>query len=218
MLLTLFIAPLAQAESYYVIDKLIITMRTGQGVQYQIIKTLESGDKIELLEEANANNTTYAKIRTEDGVEGWVLRRYIDTSPVASQKLAFANKKLERLITENSQLKEKNQSLKSEKANIESVRAKLSAENDGLSRKLRGIRRATKRPMELYEENKKLKTQLNTRENELKILREETKELSNRSQREWFIIGAVVVIVSILFGIILTRVRWRQRDNWKDSF
>jgi SH3 domain protein len=61
------------ADTRYVSDKLIITMRTGAGNEYKIIKTLETGAPVEVLEETGK----HYKVRTKDGKEGWVLRQYI---------------------------------------------------------------------------------------------------------------------------------------------
>ena len=42
---------LAAAANYqYVSDKLVITLRTGQGNTYQILKTLETGTRLEVME------------------------------------------------------------------------------------------------------------------------------------------------------------------------
>lgn len=61
------------ADTRYVSDKLIITMRTGAGNEYKIIKTLETGAPVEVLEETDK----HYKVRVKDGKEGWVLKQYI---------------------------------------------------------------------------------------------------------------------------------------------
>jgi SH3 domain protein len=63
------------ADTQYVSDKLIITMRRGMGDEYKIIKTLKTGTPVEVLEETDQ----YYKVKTEDDEEGWALKRYITT-------------------------------------------------------------------------------------------------------------------------------------------
>ena len=77
----------AHAQTRYVSDKLVITVRTGQGAQFQIIKTLESGDHVKVLE---TTDTGYTLIETTDGTEGWVRTQYLADEPVASEKLIRA--------------------------------------------------------------------------------------------------------------------------------
>ena len=70
----LFIGEL-QAETRYVADELIITIRTGQGSEHKIIKTITTGTKMTLLEEQS--DTGYARVSLEDGTEGWVNTVYL---------------------------------------------------------------------------------------------------------------------------------------------
>ena len=59
--------------SYYVADQLVITLRSGQGDQYRIIKTLRSGEKVEMLEDAGE----HARVRAADGTEAWARKQYL---------------------------------------------------------------------------------------------------------------------------------------------
>ena len=61
------------AQTQYVSDELVITLREGQGSQYKIIKMLKTGTPLEIIEESDP----YLKVRTEKGDEGWVLNQYI---------------------------------------------------------------------------------------------------------------------------------------------
>ena len=90
---------LVQAQNtQYVSDHLVITMRSGQGSQYQILKTLPSGTRLEVLE---TSDTGYTKVRNAEGVEGWVLSRYLSPEPIAKEKLAVAQGRLQRLKEKN---------------------------------------------------------------------------------------------------------------------
>ncbi len=57
---------LVHAEMWYVSDNMIITMRSGMGKDYRIIKNLKTGTPLEVIEESEE----YMKVRTKDGEEG----------------------------------------------------------------------------------------------------------------------------------------------------
>ena len=73
----------AAADTRYVSDELIITLRQGKSIQFKIIKTLKTGTPLEVLEE----DESYLKVRTTDGIEGYVLRQYITSDPPKTTRL-----------------------------------------------------------------------------------------------------------------------------------
>jgi SH3 domain protein len=98
----------AQADTRYVGDQLIITLRSGKSSENKIIKTLKTGTSLEVLEEGD----TYLKVRTQDGTEGYVLRQYIS----ADQPMVLRAAELEKL---NNSLQKKNNELQTAKDNLE---------------------------------------------------------------------------------------------------
>jgi SH3 domain protein len=102
------IAAPAQAETRYVGDQLIITLRQGTSTKHKILKTLETGTPVEVIEE----DSSYYKVRTSDGTEGYVLRQYISSNPPKSLRI-------DELEIENSALKKKNKDLQKSKSDLE---------------------------------------------------------------------------------------------------
>jgi SH3 domain protein len=102
--------PPASAETRYVVDELIITLRAGKSSNHKILKSLTTGTPLEVLGE---EDDTYVKVRTPDGVEGYVLRQYISTNPPKKQVIA-------ELKRQNASLQKKIQSLEEAKSNMES--------------------------------------------------------------------------------------------------
>ena len=102
------IAAPAQAETRYVGDQLIITLRQGTSTKHKILKTLETGTPVEVIEEGSS----YYKVRTSDGTEGYVLRQYISSNPPKSLRI-------DELEIENSALKKKNKALQKSKSDLE---------------------------------------------------------------------------------------------------
>ncbi|MFQ5610278.1 MAG: TIGR04211 family SH3 domain-containing protein, partial [Woeseiaceae bacterium] len=63
-------------------------------------------------------------------------------------------------------------------------------------------------------ENRQLRQALAETEGALEDARAESRRLASRSNREWFVIGALVVMFGILVGLILPRIRWRKKSSW----
>jgi len=199
------------AETRYVTDHLIITLRSGQGSQYQIIKTLPSGTPLEVLETTESG---YSRVRTPDGVEGWVLSRYLSEEPIARDQLEKARKQLERYRTSNGKLRQQLAELRKKAGELEAERNRLQRENEKLAAELTHLKQVAAKPILLEQQNQELKQQNVSLEKELQLLQQENQVLQNSSQRDWFIAGAGVLLGGMLLGLILPRLRWRRKSTW----
>jgi len=211
----------AFAETKYVIDQIVITLRSGQSNQHQILRTLPSGTKMEVLETADK----YSRVRLADGTEGWVLNQYITSTPIAKHRLAAAQKKLAKLEAENARLlaefEAKNAKLKEELAATSSKEGSLSKQyaalkkqDEKLNEELNRLRRVAAKPLQLENENTRLKKQLLELENEHELVQQENQMLRDSAEREWFLTGAGVIILGIILGLIAPSLRPRKKSSW----
>ena len=214
LFLTALILPiLVQAQDIeYVSDQLIITMRTGQGSQYQILKTLPSGTRLEVLE--TNDETGYSKVRVADGLEGWVLSRFLVAEPIAKEKLAAAQNKLQRLLEKNNALKEELANLNKSYSELETERNALLSQTESANTELERLSQVAAQPILLDKQNRELKQQNVSLEKELQLMQQENQVLKDRSQREWFIAGAGVLLGGMLLGLIIPKLRWRKKSGW----
>lgn len=210
-LLMFTLAFATQAETQYVSDHLVITVRTGQGAQFQIIKTLESGEHVEVLE---VTDTGYTQIRTKDDVEGWVRSQYLAEEPVASEKLVTAEAKLLKVRTSLKNIKEKYSSLSKEHKILSKDQSTLSTDKKQLDAELARLNEIAKKPIILDRQNRQLQERNVTLEKDLQRLNQENHSLKDRSQREWFIAGALVLFGGIILGLIIPKLRGRKRSAW----
>lgn len=201
------------ADSRYVIDELTITVRSGRTNTHQIVKLLNSGAKIDVLSELEENGKQYALIQTGN-TKGWVLSQYLSKTPIARDRINAIETKTEKIYSKNAALKEKLTQLKTENESLTTQRNKLNSSAQSLDQELSKLKRVSARPLALQKSNGKLRLELATKTSEAKLLSEENADLKNRDQRDWFISGAAVTLGSILFGIILTRIRWRRSSSW----
>ena len=99
----------AKADTRYVGDQLRITLRQGKSTKHKILKTLETGTPVEILEE----DSSYYKVRTSDGIEGYVLRQYISSNPPKTMRI-------DELEVEKNALQKKIRVLEKSNNNLES--------------------------------------------------------------------------------------------------
>jgi SH3 domain protein len=202
----------AQAQTTrYVSDKLEITMRNGQGVKFNIRKMLETGTRLEVLETDPAG---YSKVRTTDGIEGWVLTRYLTNTPSARDQLEASQKRVANLELEIAKYKEEISSLSNQNSDVDTQNMSLKEKSQRLSKELDDLRRTASNAVALDNENRQLKEKLQEIDHENQSLVIENNALKDNSTRSWFLVGAAVLFAGILLGIILPRLKVRKKDSW----
>lgn len=212
LFIVLGLAGTAIAETRYVSDRLEIQMRTGKGTQFRILRMLPSGTPLDILEVDQENG--YSRVRAPGGVEGWVLNRFLMQGQAARERLADAEKKLARLELENRKLKGSFGDLKKEKGSSDKELGQLTTENRKLSQELEEIRRTASSALAIDADNKELKTRLVAYERQVQSLQQENEGLKDRTARDWFMVGAGVVILGMIIGLIIPRIRWRKKSSW----
>jgi len=198
------------AETRYVVDNLIITMRSGQSTQHQVLRTWPSSTKLEILE----TGEKYSRVRGPDGTEGWVLNQYISLKPTAKLRLVTAENKLAKLETENNRLNAELKTLGDKEAGVSEQHKKLARDNQKQGEELTRLRRVAAKPLKLENENQRLKRELLELESQHELLRQENQMLGDSSDREWFLNGAGVIILGIILGLIIPRLRIRKKASW----
>ena len=74
------------AEERYVTDEFEVTMRSGTSTANSIVRMLRSGETVTLLEEDLVSK--YSLVETSDNKQGYVLTRFLMSSPAARETLA----------------------------------------------------------------------------------------------------------------------------------
>ena len=207
----LFMPTAIQAGTMYVSDNLVITLRSGQGNQYQILKMLPSGMKLNVVEQ---NEAGYARVVTPDGIEGWTRTQYLSDEPVAREQLTAIQSKLEKLTQQNKELKQELSELQKSSKEVSQERDSLDKEKEKLSKDIAHLNDVAARPAMLDRENSELRQKNVALEKDLQLLVQENQVLKDRSQREWFVVGALVLLGGMLIGFILPKLRTRRHSSW----
>jgi len=211
----LILAGNAVAETRYVSDSLEITMRSGKGTNFGITRMLRSGTSVEVL--ATDKKTGYTQVRTKSGKEGWVLSRFLMKGQAARDRLAKAEKSLAELELENRKLTTATTALTSEKTGLEKNLQALEGESRGVSQELSEIKRTASSALAIDSENKDLKGRMVSLERRLQTVQQENETLKDRTARDWFMVGAAVVLLGVIVGLIIPKIRFRKKSSW-DTF
>lgn len=92
LLLMAVLPAISYAESAYVTDRLVVSIREGQGNEYPAIKSVASGTKLEVLQRLGG----FALVRDTDNKEGWIAERYLIDTPPAHIRLESVRKDLKK--------------------------------------------------------------------------------------------------------------------------
>lgn len=194
----------ALGATRYVSDELRISLRSGAGEQYRIVRVLDTGTRLETLQ----TQGEWTQVRAGDDT-GWVRSQYLDADPVAADQLEQARDELrtarERIDTLNSRLDSTRQELEAARDRAQELAA--------TNQRLQGKVDSAQKGLELAEENERLSAQATELQGRIDQLEGRVARLSDRRQREWFLIGAGVLLAGILVGIIVTRIPWRRRNR-----
>lgn len=189
----------------YVTDELRISVRTGAGTQYRIVEVIGSGTRLETLETSGE----WTRVRTGDDATGWVRSQYLTEQPIAADRLETVRSDLQ---DANERIGELEETLAQTRTDNEAARERietLTAEKQSLESRLEEAESG----LELHDENERLRERSDELEQRVESLRAETEALAERGRREWFMIGAGVLLGGILFGIVVTRIPWRRRKD-----
>ena len=210
----LLVAGAGIAQTKYVSDELEVTMRTGPSTRNAIVRILKSGTRLQVLEEDT--EAGYSKVETAGGTEGWVLTRFLINQPVARDRLATAERQVQELRQQLSARSEELSGVRNELQETERNLEDSESANTNMAAELTDIRSASANAISLRDQNKSLRQRTIDVERQMEELLTTNRELRSRSNREWFVIGAAVLVVGIVLGLLLPRLKIKRRSSWGD--
>ena len=203
----------AAVEKRYVSDQLRLQLRSGPGNEFRIIKTLSSGAHLIYIEETENKNHT--KVKTDKGIEGWVLSQFLVKSPVAKEKLILAERNLNKVQAELDTLKQQTDALTQEKTTLSGDRSSLSREKKSLEKELKRITDISANALQLDSKNTKLTKRNQELEIQLETLTVDNTRLNDNKERTFMIIGGALIILGIILGLAIPAMRGgRKGGGW----
>lgn len=212
-ILLLCLVPAVDAATRYVSDDFQITLRSGKSTTHKVLKSLRSGTRLEVV--TAEDDSGYAKVRTDDGTEGYVLARFLMDTRSARDRLTRAEAQLRELQQEPEKLTSQLIALRQEYETLKSSNAQNEQTNARLQQELDQIKTTAANAVALAEDRDKLRNKVSELTQQLDDLKLRNLQLQNHSDKKWFMTGAGVIFAGILLGLILPRLRVRRRrDSW----
>jgi len=211
LLLGLLLATTAiAAETGYVTDQLVLTLRSAPAAEFEPLGHLKTDTRVEILGE----DGRFLRVRTSDGKEGYVLRQYItDRIPkkLTIQRQAQQIEKLKRQLAaargNDSQLRKQLAELQAANTGLQDELAQCKSRLDETSRQYDELVAASGNLLELTRERDRLRQENRRLTARVDKLEEENASLLTTGSIRWFLAGAGV----LFFGWILGKLSRRKR-------
>lgn len=171
-------------QTRYISDEITLTIRDAPRNDATYLGVIRSGAQVEMLE--NLGPQSFARIRLENGTEGWVTARYLSETPAARDQLDRVQSELEaaqaRVRTLETQLAETRERLSRAGPALQ-----MAEENDALQGAIRDMKEEREHLMEQYSQA--------------------------QSQRQMLVTGAGLLAGGTLFGLILPALSGGRRKR-----
>lgn len=191
-------ASTAAADIYAVSNESEVPVRSGQGTEYKIVSLLQNGEKVVSLEE----DGYWSKVRTATGREGWVLNRYLSTTPSIDDALS--------LPTTNNETNKQAEKIRSM---TEQPPSALQPEENGIPETLQSpepFDMENSKSLQIEEMQKKADKEIEEIRNKLAEVTIENKVLRENERIKWFLIGGGVLLIGWIIGLITCKERRRK--------
>ena len=203
-----------RAEKAYVTNPTKITLRNGPGIKDKILAMLPEDELVEILNFEEGWTRVRLLAPKWKNKEGWVVSSFL---------VSHAPWK-----TQTGLLKEENARLKEKLNKIEKEWRELSGEREELSGKLVKNRTVLDTIRERYETLRKeasgflklkkkyetTKTKMETAQATAEKLTKENSGLKASQRNTWFLTGAAVMLVGLIFGLVLGRREKKRRSSY----
>ena len=196
----------------YVTDSLRLEARQGPSTNHKITNMLESGTRVTVLEDDA--ETGYSRIALDDGTELWILTRFLMDEPPARDQLAAAQEKFAREREIARDLASQLETLGQTATEIEQHRSELAKDKKVLQTELAQIKQAAADTLAIKERNQSLNNRLETLAADLEAAKQRNRALKERSERDWFLAGAGVLLGGMILGLLIPKIRWKRRRGW----
>ena len=186
----------SQAVVRYVKPRGEAVVRTGQGNQYKILAVVKEGSSVEMMEE----NDDYALVRLDNGVEGWMLRRYLKSEPPLDTLVDQLRKEKEALQKKETEASQKVEDMS---AMLETARKDLDmlvAERDKVVADYQTLQRDTADVMKIRNDMQKTAEENRKLVDKIVVLETENNQMKKDRTINWFLAGGGVLVFGIILG------------------
>ncbi len=202
------------AEKAYVVNTSKITLRGGPSTKDKIITMLKQDSPVEILETQSGWSHVRLVENASRSYEGWIVSSFLTRDVPFKVQVAG--------------LKEENVRLKQRAENIEKEWTASSGEKELMSEKLGkaekelksvktkydSLKQASGSVLALQETHDKTLKALQGARATLETLQKENMVLKSSQRNRWFLTGAVVLLVGLIFGLVMGRQQRKKQSSY----
>lgn len=198
----------------YVTDQLEITLRSGAGLDYKILRMLPSGTSLETLEDKEG----WSRVRTPKGDEGWVITRYLTSEPPKGPRLEAALRELEAQRAETARQKTELEAARADRDRNGAEARQLQGRLEAVEKELQSWKRVNADVMALKERAETLQVSQEGSQAEMDRLRTDNQSLKARETFYWFFSGVVVLLLGWVLGYVYASSRQKAKASSRFRF
>ena len=198
------------ADEVYIRDMVYVPLRGGESTKHRIIhRGISSGTPLERLQVNE--ETGYTRVRTADGLEGWLQTQYLVDEPIARTQLDEMKAEVRSLETRHQQTLLSLREIREAKESLTRKQENLTDQNARLLKELTTVTTLSGNVIAIDQQNKQLGEERDVLLQQIDDLNELTDTLSNDRAQQWFLRGAGAVLIGLLLGFWVARRIYHKR-------
>lgn len=205
-ILIFYITSMHAADSRFVTEAMEVTLRTGPGTDHRVIAMVSSGEKIEIVEPGKI----WSEVRLEGGKVGYMLNRFITSTPPCNITLEKLQKKHQTLVEQSAEPLKEVARLTSENEQLQTNFAAVEHSLNNLQIEHETLKKESKDFLNIKTKYDKTSKQLAEQSERVEKLEAEISRLGWNQNIRWFLGGAGVLSLGYIIGFFSKRRRRRS--------
>jgi SH3 domain protein len=210
MILMVYFPWPAWAETMYITENQDVLIRGGKGNSFKILAIKKAYAPVELLRDEG----DYSYIRTEGGIEGWVLSRYLTRDLPKPMIIDKLNAEIEKLRQANTTLSQEFQQLQEQKKSLESSSVALEQKATALERQYKDLKSASANVLQLKQAHDKLEQENEQYARSAAELAKKNEQLQSNSALMWYIAGAATLLIGVAIGMFMQSLKNKKKKSF----
>lgn len=203
----------AEEQVRYVRDSITIPLRQSQSNDGAIVHPgVTTGTALTIAKDDSGSGFT--RVRTGDGVEGWIASRYLIAEPTARMQLEKANAELEELRKTNARLEQEQTNLPADQKLAAQQITQLRNDNAQLQQELQILRESPDNAIQLAQDNIDLKRSNDELLAQVASASTALAEVRGAQNYALFREGALAVIAGAILTVLIPRLKPKKRSEW----
>lgn len=194
------------AQTLYIKPSAEIPLRRGQGTDYRILAIVADGTAVTVTEE----NESWAKVTTEEGKEGWILKRYLTKDKPLQVVVESLQKENASLTADLTLLQTKNGELKEFNTALQNTLDNNNKELESTTGKYQKLMEDTADVIAIKQNLDQSKQTITKLQQDLGSIAAENKRLKASQNIRWFLAGGGTLIFGCIVGMILSKSKKRK--------